>query len=231
MTILALDTSMTACSVAALALDGRPVSERFEVMQRGHAEALFPMIEAVMTEAALDYAALTRIAVALGPGSFTGVRAGVAAARGLALAASKPLIGIGTLEVMARRCVVELPAQDRADGFAVIHDARREEVYLQCFMADGTPLAPPRVSGLAELPSLLPQRVSILAGSGAAAAAEAGSSQGKTFRAVLPHLLPKAADLAWLSRGREPSARPPAPLYLREADAKPQTDKSVARAN
>jgi tRNA threonylcarbamoyladenosine biosynthesis protein TsaB len=230
MTILALDTSMTACSVAALPLDGGPVIERFDMMQRGHAEALFPMIEAVMAEAGLDYAELTRIAVALGPGSFTGVRAGVAAARGLALAARKPLVGIGTLEIMARRCVVELPAEERAEGFAVVHDARREEVYLQCFLVDGSPVAPPCVSRLTEAPDLLPPGAPILAGSGAAALAEAGASHGRMLRARLPDLLPRAADLTCLARDREPSARPPAPLYLRQADAKPQTDKSVVRA-
>jgi tRNA threonylcarbamoyladenosine biosynthesis protein TsaB len=227
MAILALDTSLTACSVAILFADGRIV-ERFEEMPRGHAEALFPMIETVLSEANVGFAGLTKIAVALGPGSFTGVRAGVAAARGLALASGKPLLGIGTLEIMARRCVGELPPEARMGGFAVAHDARRDEVYLQCFALDGQPLAAPRVMGLAEAVTHIPETVTTLAGSGAPALA--GRDPLRPFRACLPALLPRAADLARLALDRAPDARPPAPLYLREADAKPQTDKSVARA-
>lgn len=229
MTILALDTSLTACSVALLFADGRMV-ERFEEMPRGHAEALFPMIEAVMAEAGVGYAALVKIAVALGPGSFTGVRAGVAAARGLALAAQKPLVGVGTLEIMARRCVLELPAEERQGGFAIVHDARRDEVYLQCFDAGGEPLSPPLVAGLSEALARLPDRVNTLAGSGAPALARTGCDAGRTLRAHVPALLPRAGDLTHLALNREPDARAPSPLYLREADAKPQTDKSVARA-
>lgn len=230
MAILALDTSMTACSVAVLPLDSRRPIERFEEMPRGHAEALFPMIEAVMAEAAIDYPALTMIAVGLGPGSFTGVRAAVAAARGLALATARPLIGVGTLEIMARRCVLELTETERSAGFAVIHDARRDEVYLQVFTFAGRPAASPAVTTLPDALACLPAGLTCLAGSGAAALAHAGTSAGRHLRACLHGLLPRAADLALLAQGRQPSPRAPAPLYLREADAKPQAGKSVARA-
>jgi tRNA threonylcarbamoyladenosine biosynthesis protein TsaB len=229
MVILALDTSLTACSVALLLADGRTV-ERFEEMPRGHAEALFPMVEAVMTEAGIDYIALGKIAVALGPGSFTGVRAGVAAARGLALAAQKPLVGVGTLEIMARRCVAELPTEDREGGFVIAHDARRDEVYLQCFHPGGAPLAGPVVASLSAALAHIPGTAGTLAGSGAPALAQAGAAPGRRLRVRLPALLPHAGDLARIALNREPGVAAPSPLYLREADAKPQTDKSVARA-
>jgi tRNA threonylcarbamoyladenosine biosynthesis protein TsaB len=230
MAILALETSMTACSVAILPVGGGRAVERYEEMPRGHAEALFPMIEAVMAEAGLDYSALTTIAVGLGPGSFTGVRAGVAAARGLAVATGQPVVGIGTLEIMARRCVRELDGAERSTGFAVVADARRGEVYLQVFTAKGEPLGSPAVVAVPDALAHLPAGITCLAGSGAAVLAEAGASAGRTWKSCLPGLLPRAADLADLAQGREPSLRPPGPLYLREADAKPQTGKSIARA-
>src|SRR6476619_838935 len=104
MNILALDTSMGACNAAVLLADG--ATQRIvlceETMARGHAEALMPMVAEVMTEAGLGFAALDLIAATLGPGSFTGVRIAIAAARGFALATGAPLWGTDSLTVMAK---------------------------------------------------------------------------------------------------------------------------------
>ena len=92
-TILAMDTSTAACSVA-LWRDGGVVASRFEVIERGHAEYLVPMIEAVMAEADERPADIDLIAVSIGPGAFTGIRLGLATARAMALAQDIPCIGI-----------------------------------------------------------------------------------------------------------------------------------------
>jgi len=230
MTILAIDTCFAACS-AALLPEGRTTPiQRFEAMSRGHAEAIFPMIEAVLAEAECGYDALSRIAVTVGPGSFTGVRAGVAAARGLALAGGLPVTGASSLEVMARGVVRQLDEKQRASGFAVIHDARREEVYLQQFDARGEAVSEPLVVPIADAARELAPDIELIAGTGAEAVAEQARAGGRRFRPGLPDLLPEAADLAMITALNASVRRPPAPLYLRAPDAKPQTDKVIARA-
>ncbi|MCH7931874.1 MAG: tRNA (adenosine(37)-N6)-threonylcarbamoyltransferase complex dimerization subunit type 1 TsaB, partial [Proteobacteria bacterium] len=93
MNVLALDTATAACSVA-LWSDGTVLAQRFATMARGHAEALMPMVEAVMAEAGLAFADLDLVATTVGPGTFTGLRVGLAAARGLALAGGLPIVGV-----------------------------------------------------------------------------------------------------------------------------------------
>ena len=96
MRLLAIDTALAACSAAVFDTDGGIIASESETMMRGHAEALMPMIARVMAKAATKFAELDRIAVTVGPGSFTGLRVGVSAARGLALAAGKPAVGVAT---------------------------------------------------------------------------------------------------------------------------------------
>ena len=122
MKLLAVDTALGGCSVALL--DGKKILVHiFEIMDRGHAERLAPMVEDAMRLAGLEISALDRLAVTTGPGTFTGQRVGLAFMRGLRLALKKPLTGITTLEAIAAA------AQDETGKAkaAVIHDARREE--------------------------------------------------------------------------------------------------------
>src|SRR6185437_3593559 len=102
MHVLAIDTALGACSAAVLD-SGRGAITAHETlpMQRGHAEALMPLIARVMEQGQLSFDALDRIAVTVGPGSFTGLRVGIAAARGIALAAGKPAVGLSTLAAFA----------------------------------------------------------------------------------------------------------------------------------
>lgn len=229
MTILALDTSMNACSVAVLR-DGAPLIAQFEPMDRGHAEALFPMIQAVLADAGLSFSDIGKIAVTAGPGSFTGVRVGIAAARAIAMALGVPAIGVCSLEVMAKGCCQNLPMEDRAQGFAVAHDARRGELYCQSFAPDGSPLSAPMLMNVRQAAEGLAPATNLIAGSGAAIIAREAQNLGHHCQAALPDLLPDAADLANIAVTAKAPYDPPIPLYLRPPDAKPQMSKVIARA-
>lgn len=229
MNILALDTSMGVCSAAVLrtAPSSRTVpSQRREVLRetemlRGHAEALMPMIEAVLAEADLAPHALDTIAATQGPGSFTGVRIAIAAARGLALTCGAALYGTDSLTVMARRALGEALAPDAP--FAIAVDARRGMLYLGLFAADGSRLEGPLLLPPKDAANRLPGELSLAAGSGAGLLAQAAAARGSTLQAAFPALQPGAMALAALaaeSTDRSPTLRP---LYLRPPDAKPQS--------
>ncbi len=228
MTILAFDTCMTACSVALIRGDGSAFS-RCVRMERGHAEALFPMVSEVLAEAGQDFSAITKIAVTRGPGSFTGVRAGIAAARGFALGCGAPVVTATSLEVMALACAKALVGHERGRSFLVAHDARRGALYVQLFDSSGRALSDAALATPAEAAGLA-RESGVAAGSGAALLAAEAGRLGFAVNAYLPDLLPDAAFLAELALSRDPDGTPASPLYLRAPDAKPQTDKALARA-
>src|SRR4051794_9804426 len=143
MLILAIDTALGACSAAVLDTHAaRIIASETLVMTRGHAEAVMPLIARVMDAAAIEFAVLDRIAVTTGPGSFTGMRVGIAAARGIALAAAKPAIGLTTFAGFAAPYI----AADDSTALVTAIDARHEHVYLQVFGAGGGTLIPPRAA-------------------------------------------------------------------------------------
>lgn len=226
MTLLAFDTSMGACS-AAVWRDGI-VAHRFEAMPRGHAEALFPMLQEVMIEAGLRFADLQAIAVTRGPGSFTGVRVGIAVARGLALAAGKPIIAATSLEVIAHRAATRLVAEQSARPFIVAMDARRSALYCQQF-ASGEAVSDAQVLSPEDCADTLPHEACIAVGSGAALLAQTLAGQDKRVIALEAEILPDAADLAAICAPRAPETEPLTPLYLRAPDAKPQSGFAVPR--
>lgn len=191
--ILAIDTSAGQCAVALLGAGG-PVCER-RAMDRGHAEHLFPMIESVLATAGATYADLSRIAVCTGPGSFTGVRIGVAAARGLALGRGIPAIGISRFEALAAEV---------GGPVAVCLAGRGGSVCLQGFGPDGAPLSAPEMVEAAGLAAAIPPGCTRIAG-------DVGG-------ALLSDGLPDPAIIARLAAARAPGPLP-APLYLRGADA------------
>ena len=229
MKILALDTSMGACSAAVLQKDGAAhrLSLREETMARGHAEALMPMVEEVMQGAGLAFAEIEVIAATLGPGSFTGVRIAIAAARGLALVTGARLFGTDSLSVMAKLA--------RASGalgpgpFAIAVDARRGMVYFGLYDEEAGKLAGPLLLTPDEALGFLPSGLGGAAGSGASLLAEAASLQGRILDASLPELQPSAgalAEIAYQSGETVPALRP---LYLRPPDAKPQGQAVLRR--
>jgi tRNA threonylcarbamoyladenosine biosynthesis protein TsaB len=228
MNVLAFDTCMEACSVALIRGEDQLLG-RFEPRERGHAEALFPMIEAVMDEAGLGFPELDAIAVTRGPGSFTGVRAGIAAARGLALGWGTPIIAATSLEVMALGCLDGLGPSECSRGMLIAHDARRGELYIQAFDGAARALSEPAVVAPAQA-ARLAAKYGLVAGSGAALVTAEADRSEVGIRAALPGLLPDARQLARLALHRAPARGPVSPLYLRAPDAKPQMDKHLARA-
>lgn len=221
MNLLAIDTALDACSVGVVTGAREVVSS--EIIGRGHAERLMGMIADAMTEAGLAYADLDRIAVTIGPGSFTGLRVGIAAARGLALATGAPAVGIGTLAVHAET------ARHEVGDTAVLAvlAAGRGELYGQSFAADGMPETPPEVAA-AEVFARRLAANTLITGSGAAALAEILGDEARA-RTVHTHSAPDIASLCRLARLARLTGEAPRPLYLRPPDAKPQTAARVAR--
>jgi tRNA threonylcarbamoyladenosine biosynthesis protein TsaB len=231
MNILAFDTCFDACSVAVgrgLRSLSPVIVETTEAMQTGHAERLLPMIEDAMARAGLAFSNLDRIAVSVGPGTFTGARIGVAAARALALVANVPVVTVSSLQLMA----FSPDIQGGTEGtLAIATDARRGEVYFERF--DRRTLASyggPRLLTVAAAAGALGSTPALVAGSGAAAIADAAKLLGLPVRAVLPGLLPSAFDM--LFRAAEfPVGPAPSPLYLRAPDAKPPAPSPFIGAN
>src|SRR6201996_1850702 len=143
MLILAIDTAMDACAACILDTEaGKLIARESQAMKRGHAEALMPLIARVIKEAGIGFTALDRIAVTTGPGSFTGLRVGLSAARGIALAADKPVVGLTTLTAYAAPVVAENGAHPVISAI----DARHDHVYFQVVRGDGSSLIPPRAA-------------------------------------------------------------------------------------
>lgn len=220
MRILAFDTACGALSAALWADD----AVRFAVFQRrrrGHAEALMPLLQRVLDAAGTTPAQLDAVAVTLGPGTFTGLRIGLAAARGFRVALGIPVIGLSTLEALAAGAARRWP--DRPVLAAI--DARRDQVYVQYFRRAGGAFAeawsaPAAMPAAAAAAMLAPG--SVLAGSGAALVAAHCAEAAAGI--VAADMEPEAGDLARIAAARGPAWRgalPPAPIYLRPADATP----------
>ena len=218
MRVLAIDTALAACSVAVFDSDAnRLLANQSLPMTRGHAEALMPLVEQVMAEAGTDFTGIDRIAVTTGPGSFTGLRVGIAAARGIALAAEKPAVGITTLLAYA----APYQTEGRFPVVAAI-DARHDHVYFQVFAPGGHPPSEPRLASLDEAAEAAVATPTRLVGSAAQTVAAALSENGAAPVSVEPRLAP---DIAWVARLGALSAKdasPPVPQYLRAPDAQPQ---------
>jgi tRNA threonylcarbamoyladenosine biosynthesis protein TsaB len=212
MLVLAFDSATSACS-AALWSDGVVLARRFAAMARGQSEALVPMIAEVLAEAGTTMAAIDLLAVTVGPGAFTGIRIGLATARALALAAGKPLAGIGTPEAVA----AAIPAAQRESRtLLVVLDSRREDLWIQPFGPDLTALEPASAATPAQIADRFAATKLVLAGDAAA-----------LVRDLLPAAIlaegpgaPDAAIVAALAAHHWAAGThwPAEPLYLRPPD-------------
>ena len=221
MRVLAIDTALTACSAAVLDTtsgnEGGIVAGESVSMSRGHAEALMPLIARVMEASGMAVGDLDRLVVTTGPGSFTGLRVGLSAARGLGVATRIPVVGVSTLSAYA---APYFRAAGEAPIIAVI-DARHSQVYLQVFDPSGATLVEPRLARLSEAVNTAAKAPARIVGSAAKAVVDA-----------LPDAAPdpvgvdgrEAPDIGWVARIGTTLAEataPPKPQYLRAADAQP----------
>ena len=228
MNVLAFDTCFGAVSVAVRWRSARGewlLREAYEVRTAGHAERLFPMIAEVMAGAGLAFSSIDRIAVTLGPGTFTGVRVGVAVARAFALTTGRPVVGVTSLAVMAHRADLLLGQERAGYPLAVAVDARRDMVYFQLFPDLAVATGEALLATPEQAASAIEQQPVLVVGSGAAAVVAAAGTQAE---ARLPDLQPHARSLAVMAPDLAPLARV-TPIYLRSPDAKPQADKALPR--
>ena len=229
MRILALETSAKACS-AAVTEDGQVLASVFQCTGLTHSRTLMPMVESMLKNAELTVEDCDAIAVSNGPGSFTGIRIGVSAAKGLAFAANKPAVGISTLEAMAWNV-------RHVDGLIVCAmDARRQQIYNALFQAEGgrlTRLTPDRPIGLEELAAELKnsENRKIVVGDGGTLCYNYLSEAAIPCSLASPHLLQQnavsvalAAEEA-LRDGRAVSAQELLPVYLRPPQAERLRDR------
>jgi tRNA threonylcarbamoyladenosine biosynthesis protein TsaB len=234
MNVLAFDTCLGAVSAAVSRLgpEGEMLREAYEPRTAGHAERLLPMVAEVMQGAGLAFPELDRIAVTLGPGGFTGVRVGIAAARGLALATGKPVVAATSLAVMAHRAAEMLAHTGellQARQLMVAVDARRGALYVQSFDTRAAELIEAQLLTPLEAARTLGPDGAVVVGSGAAAVAAAAGEAGIAVDPRFPDLEPHARNLA-LMAGRLAPVSPVRPLYLRLPDARPQEGGTLARA-
>src|SRR4051812_25063666 len=227
MLILAIDTALDACAAGVLDTDaGTLIAQESVSMKRGHAEALMPLLGRVIKASGVGFANLDRIAVTTGPGSFTGLRVGLSAARGIALAADKPVVGVTTLTAYAA------PVVNQGGEPPVISaiDARHDHVYLQVVAGHGGSLIWPRVAPIAEALQAARFGAPHLVGNAAKILAERWPSEAPAPVQVDAQPAPDIAWVGWLGAAVTPESAPARPYYLRAPDAKPPKDPLAGAA-
>jgi len=229
--VLAIDTASASCSAALLL--GEHLLQRERLLERGHAEAILPMVDELLSEAAVPLTALTAIAFGRGPGAFTGVRLAASVTQGLAFGAGVPVVPVSDLQAIAQRA---LDTERAIERVLVCADARMHEVYRGCFERSPEGLA--RAVDAEEvlqpaavrLPALWAERRP-LAGAGSGFAAYPELRSGLTLDVILGDLLPHAAEIARLAvpevvAGRFFQAEQALPVYLRDDVTRPSAGAS-----
>jgi tRNA threonylcarbamoyladenosine biosynthesis protein TsaB len=223
---LAIDTALGACSVAVVDATGfAPLVFDSEEMSTGHAEAIMPMIARVMEKVEGGFPSLSRVTVSIGPGSFTGIRIGISAARAIALAAGIPVVGVSTLAAYAAPLID--PTQSGVIGVGI--DARHGSVFFQAFTASGRTIVLPRLVTMKEASRVIGSGPVRLAGSAAAALAVETMALG--LQASILDVNP-SPDIYWLAKlglAADPATAHAKPMYLRAPNASPQDAARVQR--
>lgn len=227
MRILAIDTALGLCSACVFDSDtDTAIALESIEMVRGHAEALMPLIERVINQVEGGFDRLDRVAVSVGPGSFTGLRVALAAGRAIGLATEIPVIGVNTLSAFAAPYL----GLESVDHIASVIDARHEHVYMQMIRNDGKLVLPPQITPIMDVVAAIGSAKVRIVGSAASLLTAAMREQGHH-----PDAEPDLAgpDIAWIARLgaiARPEHAPPSPLYLRPPDATPQTNGRIALA-
>ncbi len=206
----------------ALTRPGEPVFVKRIESGRGQAEQLIPLIGSLMEEAAVSFDMLDRVAVCIGPGGFSGIRTGVAAGRGIGLAAHLPVVGATSFRIMAA-------AFEEMGGvpetYALAAPAGMSAVYCQLLARGCKALSDIVALPQSECASFVEGKAQVLAGPAARALLDAGFV---SLPVTAAELHPDAVTLAELAISLDPERDPPSPHYVREADAKPQTKHVIA---
>jgi tRNA threonylcarbamoyladenosine biosynthesis protein TsaB len=224
--ILAIDTALGACSACVVERGvTTPLASETMLMERGHAEECVPLLDRILSRVDGGGSSLDRIAVTIGPGSFTGLRVGLAAARAAGLALEKPVVGVSTLAAFLAPMLASTP--DRVIAAAI--DARHGRIYVQAQAPGGRVLIAPKLLVLRDAVRALGSSAIGLAGPAAPILANEAWAIG--LDAMVIDAAP-APDITWVARlgmAADPQSAPPVPLYLREADATPQDRASLPR--
>jgi len=222
MRILAIDTALDACSAGVFDTErDRMLAVQSREIGRGHAELLLPLVNEVMNSADATFDSLDRIAVTVGPGSFTGLRVGLSAARGFALVAKKPAVGVSTLAALTAPLITE----NEAVPVVAVVDAKHGNLYMQMVGAGGRLLVAPRAMSLREAVRSVALGPVRIVGNGAAILAAHWPAKAPAPVLVDPRPAP---DILWVARigaAADPNRAKPSPLYLRVPDAKPFTQQ------
>lgn len=225
--VLAIDTALGACSAAVYDAGlGETLAAQSIEMDRGHAEAIIPLVESVMQDARVDFEDIDRIVTTVGPGSFTGLRVGISAARGFGLVCEKPVVGVSTLDALAFPYVTDT---ETVPIVAAI-DARHGNFYLQMLGAGGRKLISARVMDTAD--ALRSVAIGLVRIIGSGANRLAGQWPSPSIPAPLLVDARPAPDIVWVARlgaKADPATSPPKPLYLRAPDARPQDGYKLPR--
>lgn len=219
MIVLAIDTALDYCAAAVLDAGARAmIAQETLEMKRGHAEALMPLIDRVMRASGIAYLGLDRIAVTTGPGSFTGLRVGISAARGIGLAADKPVVGLTTLSAY----VAPLVAEKQEQPIIAAIDARHDHVYFQVVAGNGATLMRPAIAPIDETFAASRFGALRMVGNAARLLADRWPKNAPAPALIDPQPGPDIGWVAWLGAATEPGAAPAKPFYLRPPDAKPK---------
>jgi tRNA threonylcarbamoyl adenosine modification protein YeaZ len=223
--ILAIDTALESCAACVTSGSAaEPLALESLPMARGHAEALLPLVERVISRIDGGFDSLDRIAVTVGPGSYTGLRVGLSAARAIGLATGRPVVGVGTLSALLAPLLA-----DAAEGtLAAAIDARHGAVYVQALATSTDDGLAPAHLPLAEAAERLGRGPVTLVGSGARLLAAALAERGVSAT-VVGSEAPEIIAVAQLGMVADPAHALPRPLYLRGPDARPQDHARVAR--
>lgn len=225
MRILAVDTALGLCSAAVMdTATGHMIARESLPMDRGHAEALMPLIDRVMAQVPGGFSSLTRIATTVGPGSFTGLRVGLSAARAIALASSLPIVGITTLSAF----IAPFLSDGTEKSVASVIDARHQHVYLQISAGDGRILVPPCIIPQSEAEALILASKARIVGSAPSLFANLANNSNHLVVCEADQPGPDSEWVARLGAFANPDEARPTPLYLRPPDAVPQQNGRIA---
>ena len=228
MRILAIDTCSGAVSACVLESGASwAMAQESLPMERGHAEALAPLLERLLGAVEGGFASIERVAVTVGPGSFTGIRIGLATARAIGLALAVPVVGVSSLIAFAG----SLLADPRPGIIASAIDARHGRLYLQLLESTGRPLLPARVVGLRDAARAIGAGPARLAGNGAPLLALEAARIGLAVELTGEVAYPDIVSVARLGLVADPAQSPPRPLYLKAPDAHPAENSAIARFN